>query len=71
MNARIVVVGGQSTINARVVAALIAAGHEVEQADTFPITERPKSIGWWASEDATQNTYGPPKKGKGGKIQRW
>lgn len=70
---RILVVGaGKRSV--AIAAALIAAGADVVRADAFPITRRPEIPGVCADVGAVKDkrkTYGPPKKGRGGKVPRW
>lgn len=75
--ARVLVVGAGKR-SAAIAAALIAAGADVVQANEFPITRRPEITGVWWDECANlgavedkRKTYGPPKKGRGGKVRRW
>ena len=74
---RILVVGAGAR-SAAIAAALIAAGADVVQADERPIIARPQITGMWLDECAEvgriedkRKTYGPPMKGRGGKVRRW
>lgn len=70
---RIMVVGGG--MRGKVIAAaLIANGVDVVRVDELQIIPRPQITGVWVDEIATtynHNTYGPTKKGRGGKMRRW
>ena len=73
---RVLMVGAGTPRSAAIAAALIAAGARVVSADeAMAIKPKPEITGVWFDECATlkepQNTYGPPKKGRGGKAQRW
>lgn len=73
---RVLIVGAGTPGSAAIAAALIAAGARVVSADeATAIVPRPQITDAWISERAelkeTQNTYGPPKKGRGGKVRRW
>lgn len=74
---RILVVGAGKR-SAAIAAALISAGANVVQADEFPIAARQQVTGMWIDECADvgriedkRKTYGPPKKGRGGKVRLW
>jgi len=74
---RILVVGS-SARSAAIAAALVAAGADVVQATEFPITARPEMTGAWLDEIGLlerladkRHPYGPPQKGRGGKLKRW
>jgi len=70
----LIVSGAGNPQSAAVAVALIAGGAKVVCAD-MPISQKPEMAGAWADDWARvrdpQNTYGPPKKGRGGKVRKW
>lgn len=71
----VLIVGAAGTPqSAAIAAALIAAGAKVVSAD-MPITPKPEITSVWLDDcvklKEPQNTYGPPKKGRGGKVRKW
>lgn len=78
MDKKRVLIVGSGTRSAAIAAALIAAGADVVQANEFPIARKPEITGVWFDEcrdvgvvEDKRKTYGPTKKGRGGKVRRW
>ena len=73
---RVLIVGAGTRRSDAIAAALIAAGARVVRADEEMVLKpKPEITGVWFDEcvaiQSTQNTYGPPKKGRGGKVRKW